>query len=72
MDYEVAGTALRAHLSELAAYLAAGDTAGARAAIARTTDALVSADDVPDAAAIGLVLDHATTLLDSARKQEPK
>lgn len=72
LDDELAAAALRGHLSELSGYLAAGDTARARAALARTSSALVSAGETPDAAAIGLVLDHTMGLLDGAKQEGSK
>jgi len=72
LDDEGAGTTLRAHLNELATYLAAGDTVRVRSALHRAGDVLAHARQGPDAAAIELVLDHAHALLASVRQSAPR
>jgi hypothetical protein len=66
---EATASALRAHLRELAGFLAAGDARRAGPAIARARAMVERIGPAPDAGAIGLVLDHASALLHGARRE---
>ena len=59
---------LRTHLQDLATCLAAGDAAGAAAALRRANEVLARVRSSPDAGAIGLVLDYTAGLLGDVRQ----